>query len=557
MAEERKRIARMAESQDEVNDNLPTIERVYTITVTDAKEVVVDPFAKKGEAIRSLEGTTPTFKRRVTNEIKKFHRSADGEVESKQLDDQSEITGYDAFGVVTPPHSLETFARIYEAGHSSHYAAINAKAANIVGLGYKFVESAKTKRKLESAEGNENKLKRLRADLNNHRLELEQAFEDMNEELTFEEILLRFWLDYEATGNGYLEIGRGLDGKIRYLGHIPSQSMRVRRKRDGFVQVSGNKAQFFANFGAGAPFQVDDPDAEGGARTVIPTVSNPIGGDRPNEVIHMMRYSPAGGNYYGVPDIVSAQHAIAGNEFAARFNLDYFENKAVPRHLITLKGANLGTSAQSDLLSFFETGLKGQNHRSLFIPLPADDGINKVEFKIEAIESGTTDSSFVNYRKGNISDVLMAHRVPITKISISENASLAIARDADKTFKEQVCAPQQRILNKKLNRITKELTDAFELALNEMTLTDEDTQSKIDERRIKTGTETPNEQRIRRGLPGLPKGDELVDNNAKDKIAQAAAEAKTERERDSARSAGATDSAGESRNPKGEGRTTP
>src|SRR5690606_1716906 len=207
--------------------------------------------------------------------------------------------------------------------------------------------------------------------------------------------------------------------------------------------------------------------------------------------------SPTSG-YYGVPDIVSALNAVAGNEFAARFNLDYFENKAIPRHVIILKGAKLGAAAQTSLLSFFETGLKGQNHRSLFIPLPAVDKEIPVDIKFEKIEAGVQDSSFNNYRKANLSDILMAHRVPVTKISVAEGASLALARDADKTFKEQVCAPEQRVFEKKLNKIIRELTDALELSLNEMTLTDADTQSKTDERRIKSGIRSA-ERRVGKG----------------------------------------------------------
>jgi hypothetical protein len=134
---------------------------------------------------------------------------------------------------------------------------------------------------------------------------------------------------------------------------------------------------------------------------------------------------------------------------------------------------------------------------------------------------------------------------------MAEGASLAVARDADKTFKEQVCGPEQSIAEKKLNRLTKEFTDAFEIDLNEMTLTDADTQSKIDERDVKNQIKTPNEIRADRGLPGLKGGDKVVEIKPQQK-----AEANTTRQRDSARSAGATDSAGEARNPKGEGRTT-
>lgn len=217
----------------------------------------------------------------------------------------------------------------------------------------------------------------------------------------------------------------------------------------------------------------------------------------------------------------------------------------------------MGNQAEQALLQFFETGLKGQNHRSLYIPLPGDSADNKVELKIEAVEAGIQDASFTHYRAANLSDILMAHRVPLTKVSVSEGASLALAKDADKTFKEQVCAPEQRILNIKLNKIFKELTDAFELKLEEMTLTDEDTQSQIDERNVKAGIDLPNEVRARKGLPSVKGGNERVDLNAKDKISQAQSEATTIRQRDSVRSAGQTDGAGAARNPKGEGRATP
>ncbi len=132
-----------------------------------------------------------------------------------------------------------------------------------------------------------------------------------------------------------------------------------------------------------------------------------------------------------------------------------------------------------------QTNLKGKNHRSLYIPLPADDEGNKVEFKMEAVESGVQDSSFNNYRKMNRDEILIAHRVPVSKIGLPEGVSLAAAKDADKTFKEQVARPAQRNLEKKINRLIGELTDAFVLKFNELTLTDEDTQSKIDERYLR------------------------------------------------------------------------
>lgn len=518
-------------TQDD-SDNVPTIERVSHLNITVHSEGSSDQFARKGEEVKELEGTTPVFKRRVTGEIKKYLKGVEG-AESKTIHEQVYFTGYDAFDVVEPPYNLEYLAKLYELS-PHHYAAVNAKVANIVGLGYNLTESRLTKRNIEKVVDDDKKVKELRKKLAKHRDELYDKLESYNEEDSLSDTLIKVWRDYEVMGNGYIEIGRKKDNTIGYIGHVPAHTIRIRRKRDGFVQISGFKVQFFANFGYS-----NDP--------------NPIGNDKPNEIIHLSKYSPTS-TFYGIPDIISAKQAVAGNEFAARYNLDYFENKAIPRYAIVLKGARLGTQAESDLLSFFETNLKGQNHRSIYIPLPPDTADNKVELKFESIESGAQDSSFNNYRKANLADILMAHRVPVTKISVSDGASLAVARDADKTFKEQVCAPEQKMLEKKMSRIMKELTDAYDWELNEMSLTDENTQSQIDERRRKTGVETANEQRARRGEPSIEGGDELFDMNGKAKSTGETA-GTTNRQRDSVRSAGATDSAGEARNPKGEGRT--
>lgn len=528
---------RSVQAVDEFIDRLPEIDHVGVLRAASVNQPDADPFMKQGVEVKQLRGTDAVFKRRVDNQIKKFHRGTDG-AESKKLETNT-ITGYNAFDVVAPPYNLDYLAKLYEVS-SPHKASVDAKIANIVGLGYNLIETPKTKRGLERLQDGKDTKKKVR----NARRRLDEAKEkfmdlldSFNEEDTLSETLEKVWKDYETMGNGYLEIGRKKNGTVGYVGHIPAATLRIRKQRDGFVQIISNKAVFFRNFG--------DTDT-----------SNPLGGDSsPNEIIHIKNYSPTH-SFYGVPDIIAAQTAIAGNEFAARFNLDYFENKAVPRHVIILKGAKLGTTAEQALLQFFETGLKGQNHRTLYIPLPGDTDEGKVDLKIEPVEAGTQDSSFNNYKKQNLNEILMAHRVPISKIGLAEGVSLAVARDSDKTFKEQVCGPRQKMFEKKINRIIKEITDAFLFKLVEMTLTDEDTQSKIDERRRKTGVETANEQRVRRGEPAVEGGDELFDMNGKGQASQQRAEATTNRERDAQRSAGATDSAGEARSPQGEGRTT-
>lgn len=490
-----------------------------------------DQFDLGEDAIRGLRGMSPQFKRKANNQMEKFHRGRAG-AGSKKKEQQTTFTTYNLFGTMLPPYNLDYLAKLNEI-NPTHYAAVKAKVANIVGLGYDFVESHKTKEKMSTLKGDA--LEKYQRKIQRDKRTLYEWLDSLHQEDEFIETLQKVWTDYETTGNGYIEIGRSIDGGIGYLGHIPASTMRVRQARDGFVQIVNNEVTFFRHFGD-------------------KTTRNPIGPDQePNEVIHFKKYSPTD-TYYGVPDIVAAKNALAGNEFAARFNLDYFENKAVPRYVIVIKNSNMSDRNQQKLIDFLDSGLKGQNHRTLVVPLPADTTEKKVEFEMNPVEAGVQDSSFPNYREGNIDDILTAHRVPRTKVSImAKGISLAMARDADKTFKEQVCRPEQRIAEKKLNKVISELTNMFTLKLNELTLTDEDTMSKIDERYLRMKTILPNEIRARWGWTGIEGGDKPVEmkpEQAKEQTAQA----RQSRTRDANRSANAPDNDGEARQPKGAGR---
>lgn len=501
-----------------------------------------DPFTVSGKDINKIQGLAPTIKRKTSRMLKGIlpmpidpSHGMNG-AESKAVDIDY-FTAYDAFQVVQPKINLDYFAKAYEI-NASHYAACNSKTSNIVGLGFTLKESQATLDKLSNAKSAAEK-KKINKKLAGIKASLLEMIDNMNDDDTFVEVLEKVWTDYEATGNGYIEVGRTSTGKIGYIGHVPSVTMRVRRGRDGFIQLVGNIATFFRNFA----------DTE---------TSDPIGTqEQPNEIIHIKKYTPTG-TFYGVPDVLPALNALAGDEFAQRFNLDYFENKAIPRYLIISKGLEVGQKQQKAMHEFFLTNLKGKNHRTLYIPLPADTVESKVDFKIEAIEAGIQDSSFSSYRTANRDEILMAHRVPLSKVSVSENVQLAAAISADQGFKSQVCGPEQDKLEKRLNKIMKEFTDIFVISLNEMTLTDENTQSQIAERRIRNKITVPNEERAVFGLPPMEGGDEVVELKPQ-QAAEANAQTGATRARDAERSANATDNSGGTtgRNPKGSGRNTP
>jgi PBSX family phage portal protein len=522
-------------------------ERIYikTDNIVEVEDVfkAQDPFNKNWDDLKNLSGLDNNFKRRASRINKSYPteqyldsalsgKSGIKGAASKEINPGTVYrNGYGLFDVITPPWNVYELANFYDTSFANH-AAIDAKVENIVGLGYDFEVSPRTMLKLE-ASTDSGATDRARKRIERAKIEVRDWLEFLNDDDSFTTTMEKVFTDLQAIGNGYLEIGRTTRGEIGYVGHIPATTMRVRRLKDGFVQIIGDKTVYFRNFGAKNP--------------------NPVTADvRPNEIIHFKQYSPLN-TFYGVPDIISAVTSLLGDQLASQYNIDYFGNKAVPRYVVTLKGAKLSAEAEDKMFRFLQTGLKGQSHRTLYVPLPGDTDGNKVEFKMDPIESGVQEGSFEKYRKQNRDDILVAHQVPLSKLGGSDSSAIAAALAQDRTFKEQVARPAQRGLEKMINKILREKTDILEFKFNELTLTDEIAQSQILERYVKTQVMLPNEARQILGLTQRIGGDEPLQMKPQD-VANETANRQRDSERSNNSSDGSTTVAG--RNPKGEGRSS-
>jgi hypothetical protein len=225
------------------------------LSFTTTEEVSTDPFKIDLEEIKKVRGLGASFRRKIGREFTKSFTGQDGSGTQQNLMAQA-VTGYAMFDLIEPPYNLDYLSRIYEIS-TYNYAAINAKVSNIVGLGYDFVETRKTNDAFDSIT-DEIQLARARRKLNKLKQDLQNWLEETNEEETFTETLIKAYTDLEATGNGYIEIGRTTSGNIGYVGHIPAKTMRVRRLRDGFIQLLYGKAVYFRNF---AEEEVENPIA--------------------------------------------------------------------------------------------------------------------------------------------------------------------------------------------------------------------------------------------------------------------------------------------------------
>jgi len=514
------------------------VDAVLTSTLEKRKIVEDDPFNLKLKDVRKLRGLSRNYIRKADREAKKGYYGKDG-AQSKQITDEV-FYGYGYLDLITPPYNLDYLAKLYDIS-PAHHAAVDAKVESVFGLGWGFIESPKTKQ-MRDRTTTKAGLEKLEKNLAKVQVEMTDWLDDINNIDVWEEVMKKVGKDYETTGNGYIEIGRTASGAIGYIGHIPAEHVRIRRLRDGFIQIIGNRVAFFNNFG----------------QDVVNTVTDD---PQPNEIIHLKKYSPAS-LYYGVPDIIAAKGPLAGNEFANRYNLDYFENKAVPRHVIVVKGGSLSADSVNKLVEFFESGLRGQHHRSIFIPLGGNVQDGKLpEIEFHDVESGKQDFSFGAYREANNEEIFMAHRIPASRAGVfTANLSLAASQDADKVFKESYSKPEQSIFEKKMARVFRQVTDMVTFKLNELSLVDEDTQSQIDERDLRAGAVVPDEVRRRRGQGPRPDGKGMEPSmlNPAQK-AEATAQATGSRTRDQNRQAASSQGAGDtgSRNAKGKGRKTP
>jgi len=194
-------------------------------------------------------------------------------------------------------------------------------------------------------------------------------------------------------------------------------------------------------------------------------------------MLHFKKYTPQS-TYYGVPDVVAALSAVAGERASREYNLDFFEHNAVPRMAIIVEGGQLTDELLRQIQHFMENEVQGKGHKTLVLDVPGSDA----KVRIEPLTVGLQDDAgFLGYRKANRDEILMVHRVPPSKVTVVENANLANSNDQDKTFREQVVRPEQRRIEHQINRMIRSGVGAvgWEFRFREMDLGEEREQAEI------------------------------------------------------------------------------
>ena len=417
----------------------------------------------------------------ILGEVRKDEAGVDAAGRSMQIPEDT--FDYDKTGAKEPPYNLDALAHFLEIS-TWHYRAVKAKAISTAGLGYDFVVPEGVKEPDPE-----------------HKRRLKGFFDRPNDEMTWGEILENVLTDFEALGNGYFEVVRNRfgQGEPKAIHHVPSVTMRVRKDKKGFIQKRGMKTVYFRNFGTDPKdadsFDPRDRDKPIGKRRLL------------NEVIHLKNYHPRS-SYYGLPDFLPALRALIGNKKAGDFNIQFFENNAVPQYAIIVKGGELAKGTRQRVEEYFREHIRGNAHKTLIIEIPQEEN-EKVELEIKPLSVEIKDASFRMFRADNAEEIRVAHGVPGRLLGLTEKGGLGGAGEGttqQEIFKYHVIEPKQTRLEYRINNFLIKRGFGFtdwELRFKEIDVTDEEKVAEIVNKLVRLGVVTINEGRRAMGQKPL------------------------------------------------------
>ena len=358
--------------------------------------------------------------------------------ESQQLQEQKFANARG--GAIDPPFSPVRLAKLIEL-NTTHAKCGFSKARNVAGFGLEIVPHPEVKEPDESQ-------RETARDFWFGEDSTWQVGPMESEKATHADVLEMAWADYEFIGWLSIETLTATDGTLTGLAYVPAPSIRKRKDDPGFVHVKKGKLRYFGAFG----------DRYGDDRTFVDVQTGAHGesvsGEVANEIIWKRNHTPFF-DHYGTPDILPAIPNIEGDMKAREFNIEYFDNSAVPQIAITVEGGQLTEKSRKDIYKLFHEKLKGKNHRTAILEVEemvnssptefVEGGAGNVSIEIEPLTVGLDeDASFLGYQGHNEHEILKAHEVPpIEAGSIESGAFSTDAQAQRKSYLETTIRPKQ------------------------------------------------------------------------------------------------------------------
>lgn len=292
------------------------------------------------------------------------------------------------------------------------------------------------------------------------------------------------WTDFEAIGNGFIEVIPDAKKRPAELAHIPSPEMWIRLDGLGFVQQKNGQYAHFRAYGL-----PDEKFAE--LKSGDPLLKDGI-----TSVHHLSQYFPWS-LYYGIPSIMPAWNRMALAVLETEYNLRFFENNAVPDYAITLSG-EWADDSETKIRDYFNKHLKGKAHKTLVVQTP-EGGTIKYE---KLTGDNAKEGSFRLLRVDCRDEVLHAHGVPPSKAGIHETGRLG-GKDGfeqNQEYKDSIVTPGRDKVVEFVDELIAAAFDEDDYHFEQEPYNTDDVQtnSAVDDIYLKDQVLTPNEVRGKR-----------------------------------------------------------
>lgn len=224
-------------------------------------------------------------------------------------------------------------------------------------------------------------------------------------------------LDLETYGNAFLRIERDRAGRLLALARIPAWSVR-RLRAGGYVSrvwdgMQEHKTRFAAD-----------------------------------EILHLRQPCQLPG-WYATPAWAAASGVIELLNAITRYNARFFDNNAIPDHIVTHTGGSLSDAQKSAIRDFFRTEFKGLENarKTLFVSLSEGQTLD-----IKSVAQAN-DGRFIELYKTAREVLPAAHGVPPRLLGIATPGALgglSEAREQMHMFEVFTLAPRRALLQEAL-----------------------------------------------------------------------------------------------------------
>lgn len=291
------------------------------------------------------------------------------------------------------------------------------------------------------------------------------------------QVLHRVAIDYETTGNGFLECVRGKGGRVEELYFCPAM-YTYRRPR-------GSSSPFFyrAPHGGMVEYQRFDPES-----------------NDPHSLIHFSQATQSS-RYYGLPEWRGVVPDIELDYYATLYSQKFFINSGVPDLVILVEGGQFDQETEEKVVEFVRQNFKGVDnaHRTLY--LPVNDSEVKVRFERLAPDNAWS-APIEKIRESCRDRILSGHGVPPRLAGVVTSGQLGGGGEAEGQlgiFQGTTIAPRQRMFAEQINRLLPAMGIKATIAFETLNTSASEKESEKYERLVNAGIITVDEARFELG----------------------------------------------------------